>query len=251
VLGSRKGRLVLATGHRLCVGVVVRGWTVVKVRGRRIRRTGRAAAHRTNRDRRRRHGLDRRRRHGAALHLRWPEKVERVIVRLGAGLGEVKGLTTHPDRGARGALSVSGTRVGPSCLAESMYATRLSWSKNPTRGTFSALVRAFFLIPEGSGEERGVLHRYVCMYVKIRRHQHTRVHAHTGPRPGACLLLRGAALAEEAMAAVGVGAAGYSHIYNTYATSILITCDNQAPRGPLRVCTGVCVCCGCVWYVCM
>jgi len=22
---------------------------------------------------------------------------------------------------------------------------------------------------------------YVCMYVKIRRHQHTRVHAHTGP----------------------------------------------------------------------
>ena len=23
---------------------------------------------------------------------------------------------------------------------------------------------------------------YVCMYVKIRRHQHTRVHAHTGPR---------------------------------------------------------------------
>jgi len=24
--------------------------------------------------------------------------------------------------------------------------------------------------------------RYVCMYVKIRRHQHTRVHAHTGPR---------------------------------------------------------------------
>jgi len=24
--------------------------------------------------------------------------------------------------------------------------------------------------------------KYVCMYVKIRRHQHTRVHAHTGPR---------------------------------------------------------------------
>jgi len=23
---------------------------------------------------------------------------------------------------------------------------------------------------------------YVCMYVKIRRHQHTRVHAYTGPR---------------------------------------------------------------------
>jgi len=26
------------------------------------------------------------------------------------------------------------------------------------------------------------VHMYVCMYVKIRRHQHTRVHAHTGPR---------------------------------------------------------------------
>ena len=25
-------------------------------------------------------------------------------------------------------------------------------------------------------------HTYVCMYVKIRRYQHTRVHAHTGPR---------------------------------------------------------------------
>ena len=23
---------------------------------------------------------------------------------------------------------------------------------------------------------------YVCMYAQIRRHQHTRVHAHTGPR---------------------------------------------------------------------
>jgi len=27
-----------------------------------------------------------------------------------------------------------------------------------------------------------IMYMYVCMYVKIRRHQHTRVHAHTGPR---------------------------------------------------------------------
>ena len=28
----------------------------------------------------------------------------------------------------------------------------------------------------------------VCMYVKIRRHQHTRVHAHTGPRRQYCVV---------------------------------------------------------------
>jgi len=29
---------------------------------------------------------------------------------------------------------------------------------------------------------KGYACMYVCMYVKIRRHQHTRAHAHTGPR---------------------------------------------------------------------
>ena len=53
------------------------------------------------------------------------------------------------------------------------------------RGCYLSVMSIVFSAVPASGRppgQRQVLYAYVCMYVKIRRHQHTRVHAHTGPR---------------------------------------------------------------------
>jgi len=55
-------------------------------------------------------------------------------------------------------------------------------SQLPSHTHYITALSRLSILDESAHVAYSSSNKYVCTYVKIRRHQHTRVHAHTGPR---------------------------------------------------------------------
>jgi len=92
------------------------------------------------------------------------------------------GVKNKTQRGRQGVLATV-VRLGTGARAIAVAPSGIGTLKNKTeRGREVVLAT---VVPSMPRNGRGSQSVYVCMYVKIRRHQHARVHAHTGPRRAA------------------------------------------------------------------